>query len=130
MQKITPFLMFAGQAEEAMEFYVSVFPDSEIASLVRYGEGEAGTPGTVQRALFSLNGQRFMCIDSNVEHGFTFTPALSLHVRCSTMKEIDALYAKLAEGGQTFMPLDAYPFSQRYAWIADKYGVSWQLSLQ
>lgn len=129
MQKIKTFLMFEGSAEEAINFYVSLFPDSEIKSISRYGENEAGPAGTVQQALFSLNGQLLMCIDSFVKHGFTFTPAMSLHVTCGTEEEIDSLFAKLSEGGQTLMPLEAYPFSRKFAWINDKFGVSWQLTL-
>jgi len=129
MQKITTFLMFEGKAEEAMSFYVSLFPDSEIKNLSRYGENEIGAAGTVHHALFSLSGQLFMCIDSPVKHEFSFTPAVSLYVTCDTEDEIDSLFAKLSDGGQVFMPLDRYPFSQRYAWISDKYGVAWQLTL-
>ena len=129
MQRIAPFLMFEGKAEEAMLFYLSLFPDSEIKSISRYGENEAGPEGSVQHALFSLNGQLLMCIDSFVKHGFTFTPAMSLQVTCSGESAIDALFAKLSEGGQTLIPLDAYPFSKRYAWVNDRYGVSWQLML-
>ena len=129
MQKITTFLMFDGKAEEAMNFYISLFPDSEIKSISRYGENEAGPAGTVRHALFSLSGQLFMCIDSVVKHEFTFTPAMSLHVTCDTESGVDALFAKLSEGAQILMPLDGYPFSKRYAWVNDKYGVSWQLAL-
>jgi predicted 3-demethylubiquinone-9 3-methyltransferase (glyoxalase superfamily) len=129
MQKIKTFLMFEGKAEEAMNFYVSLFPASEITSISRYGAKEAGPEGTVQQAVFSIQGQQFMCIDSFVAHGFSFTPAMSLHVTCEKEAEIELLFAKLSEGGQTLMPLDAYPFSKRYAWLNDKYGVSWQLML-
>ncbi len=129
MQQITTFLMFVGQAEEAMRLYISLFPDSEIVSISRYGEGEEGAAGTVRHAVFALNGQDFMCIDSAPVHDFTFTPAMSLHVTCATEGEIAALFAALAEGGQVLMPLDVYPFARKYAWINDRYGVSWQLSL-
>lgn len=129
MQKITTFLMFDGQAEEAMNLYVSLFGEAEILSITRYGPNEAGAEGTVQHATFSLNGQTFMCIDSNVEHAFSFTPAVSLYVRCDTEEEIDKLFQELSRDGDVHMPLDAYPFSEKYAWISDRYGVSWQLSL-
>ena len=81
----------------------------------------------MQRATFRLGRQRYMCIDSAVQHQFTFTPAISLFVTCAAAQEVDALFAQLSEGGQTLMPLDAYPFSKRFAWISDRYGVSWQL---
>ena len=129
MQKITTFLMFDGNAEEAMDFYISLFAGSKVLSLTRYGPNEAGAEGTVMHATFSLNGQEFMCIDSNVRHEFTFTPAVSLYVACETEPEIDQLFEKLSQGGQVLMPLDRYPFSEKFAWIADKFGVSWQLNL-
>jgi len=129
MQKITTFLMFEGQAEEAMNFYTTLFESSEIVSLRRYGPNEAGAEGTVQYATFSLNGQQFMCIDSNVKHAFTFTPAMSLYVRCETEAEIDDLFEKLSQDGEIFMPLAPYPFSEKFGWVADRYGVSWQLTL-
>lgn len=128
MQKIATFLMFDGRAEEAMNFYISMFKDSKVLSIARYGQGEAGTAGTVMHARFSLAGQEFMCIDSNVKHGFTFTPAMSLYVRCETEEEINQLFMKLSQSGQVLMPLDRYPFSEKFAWVSDRYGVSWQLS--
>lgn len=126
---ITPFLMFEGQAEAAMSFYVSLFERSEILSLTRYGPNEAGAEGSVMHAVFSLNGREFMCIDSNVRHEFTFTPAMSLYVNCKSEAEIDRLYEALSSDGKVLMPLDAYPFSKKFAWIADRFGVSWQLNL-
>jgi predicted 3-demethylubiquinone-9 3-methyltransferase (glyoxalase superfamily) len=129
-QKITTFLMFSGQAEQAMNYYVSVFDQAEILSIQRYGADEAGAEGTVLRATFSLYGQVFMCIDSSVQHAFTFTPAISLYVTCATEDEIDRVFEKLSQDGQVFMPLAAYPFSDKFGWVADKYGVSWQLSLE
>ena len=129
-RKITPFLTFEGDAEEAMNFYTSLFPDSEVIDLDRYGENEAGAEGTVKRATFVLNGEPFMCIDSSVEHAWTFTPAVSLYVNCETAAEIDELFAKLSEGGEVFMPLDSYPFSEKFGWVADRYGVAWQLTLE
>lgn len=99
MQKITAFLMFNGKAEEAMSFYMSLFPDSEIKDISRYGENEASPAGTVRHALFSLSGQLIMCIDSAIKHEFTFTPAMSLFVTCDTESEIDALFAKLSVDG-------------------------------
>lgn len=128
-QKITPFLMFEGRAEEAMNDYISIFERSEILAIQRYGPNEAGPEGSVMHATFSLNGQTFMAIDSFVKHGFTFTPALSFWVTCETEEEIDRVFAQLAEGGAVLMPLGAYPFSPRFGWVADKFGVTWQLTL-
>ncbi|HLZ62515.1 MAG TPA: VOC family protein [Ktedonosporobacter sp.] len=129
-QKIKALLMYEGKAEEAMNYYCSVFDQAEILSIQHYGADEAGDEGTVARATFSLYGQVFMCIDSNVKHAFTFTPAISLYIACSTEAEVDRLFEKLSQGGQVFMPLTAYPFSGRFAWVADKFGVSWQLNLE
>jgi predicted 3-demethylubiquinone-9 3-methyltransferase (glyoxalase superfamily) len=127
---ITTFLMFEGQAEEAMNYYISLFKDSRIVDIARYGPEGPGKDGSVLHATFSLNGQLFRCIDSPVKHGFGFTPSMSLFVDCRTEQEINSLYAKLSEGGQILMPLDAYPFSPRYVWLNDRFGVSWQISLQ
>ena len=129
MQKITTFLMFDGKAEEAMNFYTSLFEQSEILDITRYKANEAGVEGTVMHATFSLDGQEFMCIDSVVKHDFTFTPAISIYVKCDTEEEINVVYEKLSESGEIFMPLAPYPFSEKFGWIADKYGVSWQLNL-
>ncbi|MGB9200739.1 VOC family protein [Methanobacterium sp.] len=129
MQKITTFLMFDGKAEEAMNFYISLFEDSKILSINRYGPNEAGAEGTVMKAKFLLGEQEFMCTDSNVKHEFTFTPAMSFFINCKTEEEINKLFKNLSHGGQVLMPLNNYPFSEKFAWISDKYGVSWQLNL-
>ncbi|HHT7236703.1 MULTISPECIES: VOC family protein [Bacillus cereus group] len=128
-QKITTFLMFEGKAEEAMDFYTSLFNQSEIVSISRYDENGPGKEGTVIHATFTLNGQEFMCIDSYVKHDFTFTPAMSLYVTCETEEEIETVFNKLAQDGAILMPLGAYPFSKKFGWLNDKYGVSWQLTL-
>jgi predicted 3-demethylubiquinone-9 3-methyltransferase (glyoxalase superfamily) len=128
-QKITMFFMFDGKAEEAMNFYTSLFDQSEIISITRYGANEDGEEGKVKHATFSLCGQEFMCIDSSVKHEFTFTPAISLYVKCDTEDEIDRLFEKLTQDGAVLMPLQAYPFSKKFCWVVDKFGVSWQLSL-
>jgi predicted 3-demethylubiquinone-9 3-methyltransferase (glyoxalase superfamily) len=129
MQDIATFLMFTGKAEEAINLYVTLFPDSKIISIERYGDGESGKAGSVKHAAFLINGVEFMAIDSEDIHGFTFTPAMSLFVKCKTDEEISTLYDRLSQDGQILMPLDQYPFSKKFGWIADKFGVSWQLSL-
>jgi predicted 3-demethylubiquinone-9 3-methyltransferase (glyoxalase superfamily) len=126
---VHPFLMFQGKAEEAMNFYVSLFPAGEILDIVRYGPGEAGAEGSVMRAAFSIGSQTILCIDSPVKHDFTFTPAFSLFVDCESETEIARLFGALVEGGTPLMPLDDYGFSRRFAWLTDRYGVSWQLNL-
>jgi predicted 3-demethylubiquinone-9 3-methyltransferase (glyoxalase superfamily) len=126
---VTTFLMFEGKAEEAMTWYVSLIKNSAVVSIERYGPQGPGKEGSVVHATFALNGRAFMCIDSPVKHKFTFTPAMSLFVDCESISEVDRLFVALSDGGQVMMPLDAYPFSKRFGWLADKYGVSWQLRL-
>ncbi|WP_138443568.1 VOC family protein [Sinomonas susongensis] len=128
-QKITTFLMFEGNAEEAMDFYRSLFDGAEVISMSRYGADGPGREGTIQHATFTLAGQPFMCIDSPGHHDFTFTPAVSLFVQCESEAEIDQLYTALAEGGGELMPLGNYGFSTKFGWVNDRFGVSWQLSL-
>lgn len=129
-QKITTFLMFDGQAEEAMRFYTSIFEKSEILIITRYGKDEPGKEGTVAHAKFSLKGQVFMCIDSSVKHEFTFTPAISLYVTCDSEEEINQYFEKLSKNGHVHMPLAEYPFSEKFGWVDDQFGVSWQLILE
>ena len=128
-QSIRTFLMFEGKAEEAINFYISVFKLSQINNIDRYGVNEAGPEGSVKTAVFTIKGQEFMCIDSYVKHGFTFTPAMSLFVNCDSEEDINGLFENLSADGQVMMPLGAYPFSKKFAWVSDKYGVSWQLTL-
>jgi len=120
-QKITPFLMFVkeqnGKAEEAMNLYTSLFKNSSILRVSHYGAGERGTEGTVNHAAFSLEGEQFMAMDSNMDHQFTFTPATSFFVNCYTQEEVDFFWEKLSEGGK----------KDRCGWLVDKCGVSWQI---
>ena len=115
MKKITPFLWFDGNAEEAMNFYTSIFKNSKIGSISRYGEGGPGPKGTVMSATFQLDGQEFMALNGGPV--FTFSPAISFFVNCETQEEVDVLWEKLSEGGE----------KQRCGWLKDKYGVSWQI---
>ena len=115
MQKITPFLWFDGKAEEAMNFYVSVFNNSKVVRVTRYGEGGPGPKGTVMSATFELDGQQFYALNGGPQ--FTFTPAISLFVNCETQQEVDELWEKLSEGGK----------KERCGWLKDKYGLSWQI---
>lgn len=127
-RKVMTHLMFEGAAEEAMALYVSLFADSEITQVERYGPGEQGKEGTVKIAYFTLAGREHICIDSPVKHGFGFTPAMSLFVECESEAELDAAFGRLAEGGKVLMPLGNYGFSSRFGWLADRFGVSWQLN--
>jgi len=127
VKSITPFLMFEGDAEAAMTFYVSLFADARIETITRYDANGPGKAGSVMVATMSLNGQKLMCIDSAVKHNFTFTPAISLFVECDGAEEVDSLFQKLSDGGKVLMPLNAYPFAKRFGWVNDRFGVSWQV---
>lgn len=122
-QKITTFLMFNGKAKEAIEFYISVFNQSEI-NTIHYQEN-----GTVLHASFTLKGQMFMAIDNSNKDNHPFTPAMSLFVTFDTEKEIDEVFEQLSQDGKILMPLAALPFSKKFGWIEDRFGVSWQLNL-
>jgi predicted 3-demethylubiquinone-9 3-methyltransferase (glyoxalase superfamily) len=112
MQKITPFLWFDGNAEQAMNFYVSVFKNSKVVSVMRYGEAGPGPKGTVMGGTFQLDGQQFHALNGGPK--FAFTPAMSLFVNCETQQEVDDLWDKLSDGGE----------KQRCGWLKDKYGLS------
>jgi len=130
MQTITNLLMFTGQAEEAMNFYLGLFDDSRLIVIQKYGPNEQGPEGTVMYARFTLAGQVFACIDSPVKHDFTFTAATTFRIDCDAEEEVDRIFGRLTAGGQVFMPLNKYPFSEKFGWTADKYGVSWQVSIR
>ena len=115
MQKITPFLWFDGKAEEAMNFYISIFKNSKVGRVTRYGEAGPGPKGTVMSAMFQLEGQEFMALNGGPQ--FRFTPAISFFVNCETQQEVDELWEKLCEGGK----------KDRCGWLKDKYGLSWQI---
>jgi predicted 3-demethylubiquinone-9 3-methyltransferase (glyoxalase superfamily) len=127
--KIRPFLMFAGKAEEAMNFYVSLFANAEVLNVLWYGPNGPGAAGSVMKASFRLGSQTVMCTDSVVKHDFSFTPAFSFFVECDSEDEIRQLYAALVAGGNTPMPIGEYGFNRMFAWVNDRYGVSWQLNL-
>lgn len=127
VKEINPFLMFASGAEAAMNFYMPLFPGSVIESLTHYGPEGPGTEGSVKQATLSLLGRRLEFFDSPVRHAFTFTPAISFAVACESAEEVDRLFTALSNGGQVLMGLDAYPFARRFAWVNDKFGVSWQM---
>ncbi|MDX1391682.1 MAG: VOC family protein [Rheinheimera sp.] len=133
MSSIATLLMFSdqqhGQAKAAIDFYLSLFDDASLDSIVLYGPGEKGPQGSVQRAEFTLLGRPFIAIDSPTHHNFSFTPSMSIFVGCDSEEEIDFLYAALVEGGEALMPLENYGFSRRFGWVNDRFGVSWQLNL-
>ena len=115
MQKLTPCLWFDDKAEEAVNFYTSIFKNSKIGGVARYGEGGPGQKGTVMTVTFQLDGQDFLALNGGPH--FTFSPAISFIVNCETQQEVDELWEKLSEGGE----------KQQCGWLKDKYGVSWQI---
>jgi predicted 3-demethylubiquinone-9 3-methyltransferase (glyoxalase superfamily) len=115
MQNITPFLWFDDKAEEAMNFYISIFPNSKVESVTRYGDAGPGPKGTVMSAIFKLNGQDFYALNGGPL--YSFTPAISFFVNCETQQEVDHFWEKLSDGGH----------KDQCGWLQDKYGVSWQI---
>lgn len=115
MQKITPCLWFDGKAEEAMNFYTSIFKNSKKGNITHYGEVGPGPAGSVMSVTFQLDGQEFIALNGGPQ--FTFTPAVSLFVNCEAQEEVDALWEKLSEGGEKL----------HCGWLTDKFGVSWQI---
>jgi len=115
MQKITPFLWFNDQAEEAMNFYTTVFKDSKIVSVRRWGKGAPGPEGAVMTGTFEIEGQQFYVLNGGPM--FKFTEAISLFVNCTTQEEVDFLWEKLSENGQT----------SQCGWLKDQFGLSWQI---
>ena len=115
MQKITPFLWFDGNAEEAMNFYVSLFKNSKVGKVTRYGEAGPGPKGSVMSATFQLEGQDFYALNGGPQ--VKFTPAISFFVNCEAQEEVDALWEKLSAGGR----------KDRCGWLQDRFGVSWQI---
>ena len=115
MQKITPFVWFDNNAEEAMNFFVSIFKNSKVLSVTRYGEAGPGPAGTVMTAEFQLDGQGFVALNAGPR--FKFTEAISFVVNCETQEEVDRFWEKLSEGGE----------KSRCGWLKDKFGLSWQV---
>ncbi len=139
--KTTTFLTFVGnqcgKAKEAISFYTSIFPNSEIKSMINYKEGEAGgTPELIKYGVFTLNGTEYLVSESNFNHAWSFTPGVSPFVECNSENEIQTLFEELSSnGGQIMVPLDNYKgsgdygFGKKYGWCEDKYGISWQVIL-
>jgi predicted 3-demethylubiquinone-9 3-methyltransferase (glyoxalase superfamily) len=116
MPKITPFLWFEDQAEEAARFYASIFEDARIGRITRYGAAGPRKPGTVMTVEFELDGQKFVALNGGPE--FKFTEAISFSVECETQEEVDELWEKLSEGGE----------QGPCGWLKDRYGMSWQVN--
>ncbi len=121
MQKIVPFLLFDGNADEAANYYTSIFKNSTITNKMYFGDGE------VLSVTFQVEGQEFTALNGG--SNLNFTPAISFFIDYDDDKEIDELWQKFSRNGKVLMDLDNYPFSEKYGWIQDKYGISWQLNL-
>jgi predicted 3-demethylubiquinone-9 3-methyltransferase (glyoxalase superfamily) len=128
-QKFRTHLMFEGTAIEAMNLYGSLFSDSEILEVARYGPDGPGVEGTIMQAGFTLGSQEFICIDSYVAHDFTFTPSMSIFIDCESEAELNDVYEQLSTDGKVLMPIGDYGFSSLFGWVNDRFGVSWQLNL-
>ena len=122
--------MFEGSAEDAMNQYVSLFQGASVVHVERYGPNEAIPEGTFKLGKFEIAGHKLTCFDSPTPHAFKFTPSISIFVNCDDEAELDNAFQQLAQGGEVLMPLDNYGFSQKYGWVNDRFGVSWQLNLE
>ena len=130
-RQIATFLTFQKEdAEQAMNFYIGLFDNSKIINVKRWGKEGPSKEGTIMHATFNLNGKLFMCSDSPPVHDWDFTPAVSNYVECVDDSELEHLFAQLSENGKVMMPLNNYGFSQKFGFVEDRFGVSWQLNLQ
>jgi predicted 3-demethylubiquinone-9 3-methyltransferase (glyoxalase superfamily) len=118
-----------GSAQAALDLYFATFPGSRMVRVERYAQGEPAPAGTIKVAVFTLCDREFMCSDSPIKHGFAFTPSSSTFVDFDSLAELESVFGSLSEGGQVLMPLADYGFSQRFGWLNDRFGVSWQLNL-
>lgn len=129
--QIATFLTFQKEnAEKAMNFYVELFNNSEIIEVKRWGKDGPVKEGSIMHATFSLNGNLFMCSDSPPIHEWGFTPAVSNFIDCEDLAELKRLFNKLSANGKVMMPLNNYGFSQKFGFVEDQFGVSWQLNLK
>lgn len=131
MQKIIPNLWFDDHAEEAVQFYTALFKGSAVGEITHYDKAAAAASGRPEGGVltvdFRLAGQDFVALNGGSH--FTFTPAISIFVTLESEAEVDALWGKLVEGGRVFMPFQSYDWSDKYGWLSDRYGLSWQVSL-
>lgn len=129
--QIATFLTFQkNNAENAMNFYVELFDNSEIINVKRWEKNAPVDEGKIMHATFKLNGNLFMCSDSPPIHDWDFTPAVSNYIECKNESELEKLFSKLSHDGTIMMPLNNYGFSKKFGFVQDKFGVSWQLNLQ
>ena len=125
---VTPFLMFQGKkAQEAIDFYVDLFPDSRVEETHHYGDSNPDFADWIMFATATIGGQKVRFSDSPIKHAFDFTPSTSFLVECDSEEELRRIAAALEPDGRVLMPIDSYGFSEKFAWVEDRFGVSWQL---
>ena len=125
---VTPFLMFQGHnAQEAIDFYINVIPDSRIQDVQHYGDSNPDHADLIMLATVTIGGQDVKFSDSPIKHAFDFTPSFSFLLECESEEELKSLASQLEKDGRVLMPIDSYGFSKTFTWVEDRYGVSWQL---
>lgn len=129
-QIITSLTFQDNNAEKAMNFYVALFDNSKIIHVQRWGKEAPVAEGRIMQATFELDGNLFMCSDSPPVHDWDFTPAVSNYIECDNESELEHLFSGLSKNGTITMPLNNYGFSQKFGWVIDQFGISWQLNLQ
>lgn len=127
IESIEPFLTFQGRAEEALEHYADAFPTAKITRKVLYGKDDPGNEGKIQQAVLQIGEHSIRVFDGPMVPGFHFSSAFSFYVEVNGAGKLDAIAGKLGEGGEVKMGLGEYAFAERYTWLADKFGVNWQL---
>ncbi len=125
MSNVSTFVMFQGDAQQAIDLYSELFPDFRVQQLQHYDDESR----RVRHATIDFDRHNLVFTDSPVSHDFSFTPAVSLHVNFATDAELERVFARLAEGGEVLMPIDDYGFSARFGWLNDRFGLSWQLNV-
>ncbi|CAI1622524.1 VOC family protein [Serratia plymuthica] len=128
MSQVATFILFQGNAQQAIDLYSGLFSSFKVQQLLHYDETPDGQR-RIKQASIDFDRQHLVFSDSPVSHDFSFTPAVSLHVNLATEAELERVFARLAEGGEVLMPLDDYGFSARFGWLNDRFGLSWQLNV-
>jgi predicted 3-demethylubiquinone-9 3-methyltransferase (glyoxalase superfamily) len=128
MSKVSTFVMFQGQAQQAIDLYSELFAGFKVQQLQHYDESDDG-PRRVRHATIDFERHNLVFTDSPVSHDFGFTPAVSLFINFATDAELERVFTRLAEGGEVLMPIDDYGFSARFGWLNDRFGLSWQLNV-
>ncbi|CAI0871672.1 VOC family protein [Serratia proteamaculans] len=128
MSKVSTFVMFQGQAQQAIDLYSELFAGFKVQQVQHYDDSNDG-PLRIRQAFIDFDRQNLVFTDSPISHDFSFTPAISLFVNLANEAELDRVFTRLAEGGKVLMPIDDYGFSARFGWLNDRFGLSWQLNV-